>query len=345
VLSSFCVLFPSFAEVYTFLRAATGQFGGASVSILFGASADANYGESVALNAAGTTLAVGAPKEPGNGAVFVYTAAAGTGAWVLQQTLTANTFGFSTNALFGSRVALNSAGDTLVIGAPSHAWDSGGLIVFLLSGGIWSAQSPILVPVDVTGAAQFGVSLALNAAGDRIAGGGPWDDGQGFSTGVVCTYKRDGSGVWSYEQKLLPSDFFSTTFRYFGVSVALSASGNTLIIGADGELGTGAWWSAKYTLPKRAQSCRLAHPCPPCLLSSLVLLELSGTLSSTAQCSTKSVRRKLAARETPAKGPRWPSPETGSTCSVRLILSPTHCLSLSLHTQPPHHLFVEPTSS
>jgi hypothetical protein len=238
---------PSFAEVYTFLRSATGLFDGASVSILVGASADANYGESVALNAAGTTLAIGASKELGSGAVFVYTAAAGTGAWVLQQTLVSTTFGFSANALFGLRVVLNAAGDTLVIGAPSHAFNSGGLIVFLLSGGIWSAQSPILVPAGVTGTARFGSSLALNAAGDRIVSGGPWDDGQGWSNGAMFTYKRDGSGVWNFGQKLLPSDYVTTSLRYFGSAVALSASGNTLIIGADGEAATGAWWSVKYT--------------------------------------------------------------------------------------------------
>jgi hypothetical protein len=295
VLSFFLFSAPSFAEVYTFLRAATGLFDGAPVSVLTSPSSIANYGESVALNAAGTTLAIGAPTELNDrGAVFVYTDALATGVWILQQKLAGVDCGFTYNENFGHRVALNAAGDTLVITAVYHLGHSGGLRVFLFSGGIWIAQSAILIPPSIHNSPTVGNSLALNDAGDTIAVGGPFDGEQGDDTGAVFTYKRDGSGVWSYVQKLLPSDSVTTSFRYFGSAVAFSATGNTLIIGAKQEGDTGAWWSVQHTLthththtlPMRNISARLLRAgfprrSPvffPFHHSSLALFELSQAL-------------------------------------------------------------------
>ena len=224
------------------MRDASGSFGGTPVSVKPSPSVGALYGTGLALNAAGTTLAIGAPTETvGQGAVYVCTDPAGTGFWGLNQKLSANALGFSINSNFGSRVALNSAGDTLAIGAPNHSADKGGFIVFVLVVS-WTAQSSILLPPSISGSPQVGMSLALNAAGDMIAVGGTLDIAQGANAGAVFTYKRDAGGVWSYVQKLLPSDSVNSFSREFGIAVALSANGNTLIIGAEEEAGTGAWW-------------------------------------------------------------------------------------------------------
>jgi hypothetical protein len=240
------VSFSCCAEVYTFLRDASGNFGGAAVNIQSAPASLGEFGLWVTVNAAGTTLAVGAPAENTiGGAAYVYTAAAGTGAWGSMQKLSGSTYGVGVSRRFGQRVALNSVGNTLAVGAMWHSAAQGGIIVFVLSGATWIAQSAMLIPPSVSGAAYVGSSLAINAAGDWIATGGPQDTAQGATTGAVFTYKRDGSGVWSFGQKLLPSDSVTTTFRYFGSSVTLSSSGTTLIIAAEGEMAKGAWWSVE----------------------------------------------------------------------------------------------------
>jgi hypothetical protein len=235
---------PLFAEVYTFLRDAAGSFASAAINVQNAPASLGEFGVWVSVNAAGTTLAVGAPAENTiGGAVYMYTAAAGTGAWGAPQKLSGTSYGFTASRRFGQRVALNSAGTTLAVGSMFHSAAQGGIIVFILSGGTWITQSPILIPASMSGTAWVGSSLAINAAGDWIATGGPQDTAQGAITGAVFTYKRDGSGVWSFGQKLLPSDSTTASNRYFGIAVALSSSGTTLIIGADREGSTGAWWS------------------------------------------------------------------------------------------------------
>jgi hypothetical protein len=122
-----------------------------------------------------------------------------------------------------------------------YAGSQGSARVFFLSAGVWSAQSAILAPALIYG--RVGSSLALNAAGDRLAVGAYLDIEQGVFNGAVYLYKRDGGGVWSLAQKVLPSDSVTDLARYFGTSVALSATGNTLVVGATLEATTGAWWS------------------------------------------------------------------------------------------------------
>jgi len=203
----------------------------------------AGFGTAVAVNAAGSTLAVGAPEElNAGGAVYIYTGAAGTGAWGAPQKLSGADFDFATTSHFGQVLSFNSAGDTLAVASPMYAGSQGSARVFFLSAGVWTAQSAILAPALIYG--RVGSALALNAAGDRLAVGAYLDIAQGVFNGAVYLYKRDGGGAWSLAQKVLPSDSVTDLGRYFGTSVALSASGNTLVVGATLEANTGAWWSA-----------------------------------------------------------------------------------------------------
>jgi len=227
----------------------------------------------------------------------VYTAAAGSGAWELQQKLSGNAFGLSMDSFFGTSVALNAAGDTLAVGAPHHSWNKGAGIVFGLSGSVWGAQSPILMPATVNSVA--GSSIALNAAGDLLALGSNGDSTQELSGGAVYTYKRNSTGVWNYGQRLLPSDYVTTFNRAFGYSLALSSSGSTLVVGGMNEGVMGAWWSGQTERTRGGH----AHPAwltalgrsSVCLLFpfvsvvSFIVCPLLGTLSPTAPPTIRSV--------------------------------------------------------
>jgi hypothetical protein len=55
--------------------------------------------------------------------------------------------------------------------------------------------------------------------------------------------------VWSVRQQVLPSDSSLPSVRAFGSGIAMDASGDTLIVGAQGEgspANTGAWWHFEW---------------------------------------------------------------------------------------------------
>ncbi len=144
-------------------------------------------------------------------------------------------------AFFGSSVALSADGNTALIGHLSESDPLGAAWVFTRSGGLWALQQKI-VPTDATGTFQFfGQSVALSADGNTaLIGGGGFE--QGFN-GAAWVFTRSG-GLWALQQKIVPTDESDPRFSsLFGVSVALSADGDTALIGgnADSE-GMGAAW-------------------------------------------------------------------------------------------------------
>jgi len=72
----------------------------------------------------------------------------------------------------------------------------------------------------------FGAALA--ADGDRVAVGAPGDDHDGFNTGAVHIYTRDG-GAWVLRQRLQPE---GGPYQYFGEALALDGD-RLLVAGAE----------------------------------------------------------------------------------------------------------------
>src|SRR5262249_44351760 len=84
-----------------------------------------------------------------------------------------------------------------------------------------------LAPDNANLNAHFGKTLALSADGNTALIGAPGDSGAGID-GTVWAFTRVGS-TWTQEQRLTPND--QTTGADFGWSGALSAGGNTALIG------------------------------------------------------------------------------------------------------------------
>lgn len=126
-----------------------------------------------------------------------------------------------------SRVMLGVAA-TVAMAAVLAATASGGTLV---------QQGPKLIANDETGAALFGTSVAVSADGNTALVGG-WQDG---GTGAAWVFTRTGSTWTQQGPKLTPDD--ATRGAQFGVSVALSADGNTALIGgqSDGNSAGAAW--------------------------------------------------------------------------------------------------------
>jgi hypothetical protein len=123
-------------------------------------------------------------------------------------------------------------------------------------------QGPKITPSDeFGGGSAFGDSVALSADGNTAVIGGPDDGGSGTSysnTGAVWIYTRTGS-TWTEQAKL--------TAPYkpggaFGASVALSADGNTALIGSGspGDGFPGAAWVFTRSGTTWTEQAKLAAP-------------------------------------------------------------------------------------
>ena len=181
-----------------------------------------NFGSSLALNADGTTLAVGARYEDSSvggidaaavelanssGAVHVYTRSGTTwtpAAFIKTPTPQPYTY-------FGTAVALSADGNTLVASAPGEASAATGI------GG--------------TQAYDCSASPATNCA---------------LNSGAVYVFTRT-AGVWSDTPTYIKASN-TRPGMLFGSAVALSADGNTLVIGAadEGSSATGIGGNAVY---------------------------------------------------------------------------------------------------
>lgn len=200
---------------------------------------DGGFGVSVALSADGNLAVIGGHGDhSGVGAAWIFIRAAGV--WSQSAKLTAkDEVG---NANFGSSVALSADGTTVLIGGPYdqfRAGNTGAAWVFTRSGRVWKQQGPKLIGPGEVGAGDFGSSVALSADGNTALVGGFADN---TYQGATWVYTRS-SGVWQLQGSKLTATG-EIGGGDFGRSVALSADGNTALIGGDGDNGaTGAAWT------------------------------------------------------------------------------------------------------
>jgi antibiotic biosynthesis monooxygenase (ABM) superfamily enzyme len=201
-----------------------------------GASGAAAQGFSVVLSADGNTAIVGGPADnSGTGAAWVFTRSGGV--WTPQGNKLIGT-GASSPAQQGFSVALSADGNTAVVGGPGDNSGAGAAWVFTRSGGMWTQQGNKLVGGDASLPAQQGQSVALSADGNTAIVGGPFDNSD---TGAAWVFTRSG-GAWTQQGKKLVGSGASGAAAQ-GASVALSADGNTAVVGGpfDNSQAGAAW--------------------------------------------------------------------------------------------------------
>lgn len=195
-----------------------------------------SMGSSVTISADGNTVAAGSYGDNGNtGAVWIYVRSAGV--WSQQGLKLVGTGAVGT-AMQGYSVALSADGNTLLSGGATDNAGAGSTWVFTRSAGVWTQEGAKLVGTGGVAANQ-GSGVALSADGNLALIGGYVDNG---SIGAGWVFTRSG-GVWSQQGlKFVPSDVSGTA--RFGSSVALSANGETAVLGGWGDNGAnGAGWS------------------------------------------------------------------------------------------------------
>jgi hypothetical protein len=140
-------------------------------------------------------------------------------------------------------VALAADGATALVGDENDRGGDGAAWVFTRSGSRWIEQGKKLTGREA--GTSFGFSVALSADGNTALIGDP---NAGFDDlGAVWVYTRSGS-TWTQQGAKLTRRGAGGRGGQFGSSVALSADGNTAVIGApdSGEsTGPGAVWVFK----------------------------------------------------------------------------------------------------
>lgn len=195
-----------------------------------GATGPAGQGASVALSADGSTALVGGYFDNTNvGAAWVFTRSNGT--WSQQGDKLVGT-GVSGASWQGLSVALSADGNTALIGgpcdnspvdAPCNITPIGAAWVFTRSNGAWTQQGEKLVD---SGGSWQGWSVALSADGNTALIGDPADND---AVGAARVFTRS-NGTWTQSSKLVGTGI-SGNFSGQGNSVALSADGNTAVVG------------------------------------------------------------------------------------------------------------------
>jgi FG-GAP repeat len=182
--------------------------------------ANSRFGSSIAFSRDGTTVAIGGESDhEGLGAVWIFRRSGD--AWVQQgpKLVPADT-GDVVN--FGARVTISANGDTVLVGdgrKPAVAW------VYVREGNAWRQQGAPLEPRPIRGEPAVSTRIALSADGATAVLTGVLEGR--LARGAAWVFVRAG-GHWVQQGKPLWS---GSNAPEQGYSAALSAGGNTLLLG------------------------------------------------------------------------------------------------------------------
>jgi hypothetical protein len=232
--------------------------------------AGTGFGASVALSAHGDTLAVGAPGDDSgttgidsdpstaparsnSGSVYVFQRSGAT--WSQQAYI--KSFNSGGDDAFGSAVSLSGNGDLLAVGAPAEdgagtgidpgdndgAADSGAVYVYARTGAAWQAIHYVKASNAEAGD-RFGGSLVLSGDATVMAVGAILEDGggRGVSLDETSNTRPNSGAVYLFD--VVPGALVQYVYLkspnsddgdFFGDSLALSADGKTLAVGAYNE--------------------------------------------------------------------------------------------------------------
>ena len=234
------------------------------------AEAGDQFGYNVALSADGTSLAVSANSEDSDGSAADNNEAARSGAVYVftladdnwQQTAYLKASNAGANDYFGNALSINDNGDVIAVGATGEdsaatgiysdvpeetatVSGSGAVYLFTLADNAWS-QSTYIKASNNDGSKtndQFGYSVALDAAGEHLIVGAPFEDSnaQGINgdasdnsaskTGAAYFYRVEQSD-WAETAYIKAANSDADYTANFGHAVAINDDGSVLAVSA-----------------------------------------------------------------------------------------------------------------
>jgi hypothetical protein len=223
------------AYIYTYDSSSSSWGSEARIKASDAGSSD-YFGESVAMDSAGTTVIVGAHRESNwVGAAYIYTYNGST--WSQQQKIQAtSTTQTAGGAAFGYSVDVSGDGTKFIVGAyyeDTPVQDAGSAYIYTYDGSSWGNLSSSEVHVqasDQAGNAFFGYSVAMSSDGTNIIVGARGEDSGGIY--------QAGAAYFYHNNQITDSGFvFDTSTQVFTVTGTGIVSGSTVQLeGADGSL-------------------------------------------------------------------------------------------------------------
>jgi uncharacterized repeat protein (TIGR01451 family) len=151
--------------------------------------------------------------------------------------------GYPPGMQFGWSSALTADGNVAVLGGPGSSSNPGGAVLYTQSGGIWS--DPIFLSMSsIPNGVQAGIAVGVTPDGSQAFVGVP--DINNY-TGAVYVY-TESSGSWNNTpvRSILALPTGIPAKSSFGDSIATSADGQTLVVGAAAPASGGTMPGAVY---------------------------------------------------------------------------------------------------
>ncbi len=180
-----------------------------------------SFGRASAANLDGSTFAIGSKNDDdggsGAGAVYVYTRNLSTGVITQQAKLFKNIAGLNV----GATVCMSDDGNTLLAGTNGS---TNNVYCWKRVGGVWSE---LTVPTPSVTGGEYGIAVAMNAAGSRFAVTAPEQNNGGATQGgATFIFTRSGDTI-TQQARLLHTA--AADFDFVGKSVGMSGDGNYVI--------------------------------------------------------------------------------------------------------------------
>jgi hypothetical protein len=206
-------------------------------AVLNGEANNDAYGTTVAMNASGDVIAIGAPLNDGGGVdaghvrVFAWSA----GAWVQRGT---DINGLSAGVNLGQYISLNDYGDVIAIGAPKGMDGAGYTIVYRWNNTSWEQLGNYIIG---EAANDNSGSVYLNSTGKRLIIGAPSND---TNRGHLRVYDLSGAD-WILNTEINGNNV--TPGHGFGYSVGVNFLGD--IVTASSISGDGGYTTVYKITP------------------------------------------------------------------------------------------------
>jgi hypothetical protein len=216
------------ARVYQYANNSWTQLG----ADLDGEAAEDEYGYSVAINDAGTRIAVGAYLNDGGGLasgharVFDWNGSA----WIQ---VGSDIDGSDNAPGAGATVAMSASGHRIVVGGPGRTTPCGEVDVYELISNVWTRVGARLAACN-----EYGTAVTMSDDGNRIAVGQPSAAGAGLP-GTVYVYDWNGTS-WALVGAAIVGEAQTTGGNQFGASLSMSGDGSMLAIGGTDNDGGGS---------------------------------------------------------------------------------------------------------
>ena len=184
---------------------------------------DDALGKSVAISKDGFRVAIAAPGEQGGkGVTRAFGWDGNVQEWVQ---VGQDIVGASANDGLGWSMAMNENGSRIALGAPEANSDDGTMRVYELdNSNTWQLLGDEINP-SVGSKGQIGVSVTMNASGDRVAFGAPRTNSYG---GRVKVFQLVGGQWIPMGQNIDSNEYYS----YSGGSISMAADGKRIVIGS-----------------------------------------------------------------------------------------------------------------